>query len=662
MRWLSKLASAHFARAQTTATTSASNYFDPARLSIVCAITLTLIVVGSAGLIVASLHNRAIIDNERALLNSSLIVAKQFEQTFTAVEAVQKGFYEDLSRLHLLNENSIATELGRHDVHLKLRDKTGGMPYVGSLAIINTRGKLINFSRQWPIPNLSLTDEDYVKALRADTSATSFLGSAVPDHTTGAWVTHFARKISGPNGEFLGIISATLDLGYLQSYFREISSDPDSSLALFRDDGVLLARFPENGSDLGRKFANAISIKLVAKADHGVAMTEGVIDGSMRMVAAHRVIGYPLVISATKTTTAILANWRKTSALIAGAALLVIAVITAFAFLFTRLFRNYQALEQARAERNKAEQLRQQSQRFDVALNNMSQGLVMFDASSKLVVCNTRFLQIYGLSPDVVKPGLSLLDLLKHRKECGSFGGNPDEYHAKLLGQISKRKLTKQNVPTPGGRTIQIVNQPMPDGGWVATHEDITEKIEAENEIKRQEEQLNAALDNISQGVCMFDASQRLIICNKKYADIYGLTDEQTKPGTPIQTILEHRIASGNAPEDHEAYIRERLNEVAINRPYQTVNRLRDGRYVSVVHQPMGNGGWVATHEDVTEARHREESFRLLFENNPVPMWVLRQRQPALPRRQRGGCRALRLQPGTVHDDDGPGPASSRGS
>ena len=121
----------------------------------------------------------------------------------------------------------------------------------------------------------------------------------------------------------------------------------------------------------------------------------------------------------------------------------------------------------------------------------------------------------------------------------------------------------------------------------------------------------------------MFDASQRLIICNKQYADIYGLNDEQTKPGTPLQAILEHRIASGNAPEDLRAYIRDRLNEVAINQPYQTVNRLRDGRYVAVVHRPMSNGGWVATHEDVTEARHREESFRLLFEGNPVPMWVI---------------------------------------
>ena len=249
----------------------------------------------------------------------------------------------------------------------------------------------------------------------------------------------------------------------------------------------------------------------------------------------------------------------------------------------------------------------------------------MFDAASKLLVCNTRFIEIYGLSPDIVKPGLSLLDLLKHRKERGSFSGDPDEYHEKLLQQIAKRKLTKQNVPTPAGRIIQIVNQPMPDGGWVATHEDITEKIEAESEIKKQKEQLDAALGNIIQGVSMFDAQKRLLVCNKQYADIYELSEDLTKSGTPFQAILEHTIARGNGPKDKNAaaYIKDRLNDVAGQAPYQTINRLRDGRYVSVVHQPMSNGGWVATHQDVTEARHREESFRLLFEGNPVPMWVI---------------------------------------
>ncbi|HEY6024762.1 MAG TPA: EAL domain-containing protein [Pseudolabrys sp.] len=620
---MSKLATAQVARVQNATATSPSPFFDPARLIVVCATTLALLVVGSATLITYNLRHRALAENEQALLNSSLIIAKQIKQTFDAVENVQKGFYEDLLRLPAISEETIESGLSRHEVHLKLRDKAGGMPYVGSLAIFNTRGKLINFSRHWPIPDANVADTEYFETLKRNPGLTSYLGEPIRSSATGPWVANLARKISGPKGEFLGVITAALDLRYLQNYFGEITSNPDSSFALFRTDGTLLARYPSNDAEIGHRFANAISLRLVEKSDQGVGVSEGVIDGFFRMVAAHRITGYPVVASATKTTAAILANWQKTAIYIAVASAFIVAVIAAFAFLFIRLFRNYRALEEARSERKRAEQLREQSLRFDVALNNMSQGLVMFDASSKLLVCNSRFLQIYGLSHDVVKPGLSLLDLLKHRKECASFGGNPEEYHAKLLHQISKRKLTKQNVPTPAGRIIQIVNQPMPDGGWVATHEDITEKIQAENEIKRQEEQLNAALDNISQGVCMFDASQRLIVCNKKYADIYGLTDDQTKPGTPIHTILEHRIASGNAPEDHEAYIRDRLNEVAVNQPYQTVNRLRDGRYVSVVHQPMNNGGWVATHEDVTEARRREESFRLLFESNPVPIWVI---------------------------------------
>ena len=134
--------------------------------------------------------------------------------------------------------------------------------------------------------------------------------------------------------------------------------------------------------------------------------------------------------------------------------------------------------------------------------------------------------------------------------------------------------------------------------------------------------QLDAALNNMAQGLCMFDAAQRLIVCNKRYADLYGLNEQQTRPGTTLRAILQHRIAMGCAPEDHESYTKDRLNEVSINKPYQIINRLRDGRYVSVVHRPMADGGWVATHEDVTDEMRRKESFRLLFDNNPVAMWV----------------------------------------
>src|SRR5450759_606320 len=96
--------------------------------------------------------------------------------------------------------------------------------------------------------------------------------------------------------------------------------------------------------------------------------------------------------------------------------------------------------------------------------------------------------------------------------------------------------------------------------------------------------QLDAALNNMAQGLCMFDAAQRLIVCNKRYADLYGLTEEETRPGTTLRSILQHRIAKGNAPDDHESYFTDRVTEVSVNKPYQVTNRLRDGRYIAVVH------------------------------------------------------------------------------
>ena len=145
---------------------------------------------------------------------------------------------------------------------------------------------------------------------------------------------------------------------------------------------------------------------------------------------------------------------------------------------------------------------------------------------------------------------------------------------------------------------------------------------ERENFIAKQKLHLNSALANMPQGLCMFDGRGRLIVCNEQYANLYELSDEQARPGTSLRSILEHQIAIGNVPEDLEHYVADRLSAVFANNPYQHTNRLRDGRLISVTHRPMGGGGWVSTHTDVTDQVSREESFRLLFESSPVPMWV----------------------------------------
>ena len=127
--------------------------------------------------------------------------------------------------------------------------------------------------------------------------------------------------------------------------------------------------------------------------------------------------------------------------------------------------------------------LRSQNLQLDTALNNMAQGLVMFDSSARVIVCNQRFIQIYNLSPEVVKPGCTLHKLLEHRKEVGSFAGDPGQQCRTILDTIARGETAALVQETSDGRTIQVVNQPTPGGGWVSTHEDVTERKRAEAKI-----------------------------------------------------------------------------------------------------------------------------------------------------------------------------------
>jgi diguanylate cyclase (GGDEF)-like protein len=135
--------------------------------------------------------------------------------------------------------------------------------------------------------------------------------------------------------------------------------------------------------------------------------------------------------------------------------------------------------------RAREEDLRAQNTRFDIAINNMTQGLLLYDSSERLIVSNRRYLEMYGLSPDVVKPGLTFRDLIAYRKETGSFKGDVDGFCSSVLRNVTLGKITRNVVDTGDGRSIQIVNQPLLSGGWVTTHEDITERKRAEERITR---------------------------------------------------------------------------------------------------------------------------------------------------------------------------------
>jgi len=128
--------------------------------------------------------------------------------------------------------------------------------------------------------------------------------------------------------------------------------------------------------------------------------------------------------------------------------------------------------------------LQAQNLRLNAAVCNMSQGLVMFDAAGRLVIHNPRYAELYRLEPDALASGQSLRDLLDLRIASGTFSGDPDAYIETLRRTIEAGETISQFVELDDGRTIAVVSQPMAGGGWVATHEDITEQRRAQMKIE----------------------------------------------------------------------------------------------------------------------------------------------------------------------------------
>lgn len=143
--------------------------------------------------------------------------------------------------------------------------------------------------------------------------------------------------------------------------------------------------------------------------------------------------------------------------------------------------------------------------------------------------------------------------------------------------------------------------------------------------IRTKSLQLNLVLENMAQGLCMFDGDKRLIVCNQRYAEMYGLSSEIVRPGTTFREILQYRIGNGVfAGQDHEAYIQERLAAVSERDQSAKIQQLSDGRSISICHTPMPGGGWLATHEDITDQMRSETAlmesearFRAIFDNAP---------------------------------------------
>ncbi len=136
------------------------------------------------------------------------------------------------------------------------------------------------------------------------------------------------------------------------------------------------------------------------------------------------------------------------------------------------------------------------------AIDSMAQGLCMFDASERLVVCNAQYYKMYELTPADVRPGSTLSEVLARRVAKGTFSRDPQQYRKEFLAAVAQGRTIVHEVKAKGGRLLLVTNHPMQAGGWIGTHEDITERRQAEQQhivLQQQAERRAVIEDAISE-------------------------------------------------------------------------------------------------------------------------------------------------------------------
>jgi methyl-accepting chemotaxis protein len=136
-------------------------------------------------------------------------------------------------------------------------------------------------------------------------------------------------------------------------------------------------------------------------------------------------------------------------------------------------------------------------QQIRTTIDSMAQGLCMFDASERLVVCNAQYYKLYDLTADDMKPGVTLSEVLNKRVAQGTFSRDPQQYRREFLASVAEGRTIVHEVKSPRGRLLLVTNHPMQGGGWIGTHEDVTERRQAEQEhiVMQQQEKRRAMLE-----------------------------------------------------------------------------------------------------------------------------------------------------------------------
>lgn len=250
---------------------------------------------------------------------------------------------------------------------------------------------------------------------------------------------------------------------------------------------------------------------------------------------------------------------------------------------------------------------------FDTVLNSLSQGLAVFDADLRLILFNRSYVDLFEYPPGFIKTGIGFEDILRFNLSRGEFGRDVDaEQYARdsIERARTDARVTRNEHVRPNGTVLALRRVALPEGGFINTYIDITERKKAEAQARHNAEVLQAAVDNMAAGIRVFDKDLKLTTWNRLAFEMLDFPQEFARVGTPYTRFLDYAQKRGDYKGEQRGSFDEKLARARNPIIADVEHELPNGRVIQKRRDPMPGGGFISTFVDVTERGKAERALR----------------------------------------------------
>ncbi|WP_170153082.1 PAS-domain containing protein [Roseiarcus fermentans] len=551
-------------------------------------LALVVVVWVAVGVLIVKARSDAISDNFKEEYTSAAVFAEQATRTIRLLDSVMQ---------------LVAHELAKSPTPGRLKElvdeKVIPLDTLVLWSFIGADGRTVGSSLGPDPKHTDLSDREHIRVQLDRRVDGLFIGKPVLGRVSGKWSIQLTRRVEDSSAGTLGVLVASIDPHYFERFWNKVGGSRQDVDELIGLDGVLRARSADVEAALtSHERRDALVEETEGKRSGFLEVKDG--EGRTWLTAYVRLEELPLIVTAgVAARTALAEGWPAVVAY-ASFGTAITLLIAGFSVMLVRL---------AARLRERTRQARLAERRLSLAIETIPQGFALFDPDDRLIVFNQAYLQIYATTAGVIRPGVSFEQLLRAGLERGQFveaRGNEEAWlSARIDGHRNPAAALEQLTDT--GRWLRIEERKTSDGSVVGLQSDITELKRRTFELSRQTSLLQTTLQNMGEGVAVYDRARMLIAWNGLCADLLQAPPELFQEGVPFERVLRFQAERGDfGAVDIDADLARRVEAFHSEKPWTAERRRKDGRAIEIRHYPMPDGGAVFLYRDITERSDTE--------------------------------------------------------